>query len=81
MTAQQVDNVLDKLSANSFLNHFEGINHDADMLHVFYTSFTLLNYEALVEFCAEEELFFYSAPNKQYFQLTLINDPVYEAGN
>jgi hypothetical protein len=79
MSEQQVDNILDALSRNNLLNHFTGINHGGDLLHVFYPTFTLLNYESLIEFCVEEELFFYSAPNKGLFQLTLLNDPVYDA--
>lgn len=77
MTEQQVDNILDKLSENNLLNHFTTIYPDGELLHILYPTFTLLNYEALVEFCAEEELFFYSAPNKSSFQLTLLNDPIY----
>ncbi|GAB3512985.1 hypothetical protein [Emticicia fontis] len=77
MSEQQVDNILEKLSEDTLLNQIIGINHDGDLLHVFYKTFTLLHYESLVEFCAEEELFFYSAPNKDLFQLTLLNDPVY----
>jgi len=77
MSEQQVDNILEKLSTNNLLNHFTGINHSGDLLYIIYPTFHLLNYESLVEFCAEEELFFYSAPNKSSFQLTLINDPIY----
>ena len=77
MSELQVDNILDKLSANNLLNHFTGIQHNGDLLYIIYPTFTLLNYESLVEFCAEEELFFYSAPNKDSFQLTLLNDPFY----
>jgi hypothetical protein len=77
MSELQVDNILDKLSTNNLLNHFIGIDHKGDLLHILYPKFTLLNYESLIEFCAEEELFFYSAPNKDSFQLTLLNDPIY----
>lgn len=79
MLAQQVDNILDKLSNIGLLNTFTGINHSGDYLHIIYPTFTLLHYEALVEFCAEEELFFYSSPNNGMFLLTLLNDPVYDA--
>ena len=77
MSEQQVDNILEKLGDTNLLNHFTAIHHDGDLLHILYSNFTLLNYEALIDFCEEEELFFYSAPNKSSFQLTLLNDPVY----
>lgn len=81
MSEQQVDNIMDKLSDNNLLNHFTGINHAGDLLHILYPSFNLLSYESLIEFCAEEELFFYSAPNDGLFQLTLLNDPIYTTLN
>jgi len=81
MTEQQVDNILENISTNNLLNYFTGMTHEGEYLHLFYPTFTLLNYESLVEFCAEEELFFYSAPRNGLFQLTLLNDPVYTSDN
>ncbi|RYU93805.1 hypothetical protein [Emticicia agri] len=78
MTTQQVDNILEKLGDTALLDNFTAVLHEGDLLHILYPTFTLLHYETLIEFCAEEELFFYSANNKGSFQLTLLNDPVYD---
>ena len=78
MSEQQVNNLIEKLSGVYLLNKFVSSKHEGKYLHLMYANFKLLDYEALIDFCDEEDLLFYSYPRDKFIQLSLFNDPEFD---